>query len=281
MGKISQWSGTFTKPNLPIVTFDPTYFGANLVAWYKADVGTTLNGALVTGLADQSASANALAAAVNHQLTLQAAMQNSLPGLLNNETLSNAQYLLKAFSGAFALAWERTQNFSIVIAFKMAPTPLVPLQESIFFGSMQGGGNGVGWALRSPQSSGSFTYQPGLALSNNITTSGGAAFAIIPANKALVAGNNYILQAASNGSGVAAGITLRLNGVNLTPTIQQDNLASLTIIPASGNFGFNPGGIFGGSSQNSYFEAIVVNRLLTAAEQSHIDLYFNTRWAIY
>jgi hypothetical protein len=284
MGKISQWSGTFSKTGLPVITFDPTFFGASLVAWYKADAGVTSAAGLISAIADYSATGLALGAAAGAQYTLLAAMQNGLPGMENTEvSTSSTNQQLAAFGNIPAvLRWNYTQPFTVALAFRQN-APLYASGDNNMFGNVNptfGGGanSGNGWAVGTAENGSGLA--PGLKLIYNDNSLIGA-YSVLPSN--LVVGSSYIAQFANSGTGAAAGISGRLNGQTQSLVTAKDTLAGNNITPsASTNFGFNPstGSVYR-TSQNSFFEAIVVNRLLTMQERASLDAYLNKRWAIF
>jgi hypothetical protein len=282
MGKIEQWSGQFTRSGLPVVSFDPTVLGSAVVGWYKSDAGVTTSSGLITRIADQSASAVAFTGASGSEMTLTANAKNGLPRIDNTQASGGAQqYTYAQGTMVTTVDFNYNQPFSVVLAFRQNAS-LYPTGTNAMFGRQTANAANPanrGWAIQNPQNTN--YLNPGLALTPNATS---GIMTQLPTP--LVVGSDYILQATYNGGGVAAGVTLRINGVAVTPTISLDTLASQQTSsgPSYGvEYGFNFQGSFQNynSSQNSFYEAVVVNRVLTTQEQANLDAYLNHRFAIF
>lgn len=236
-----------------------------------------------------------------HQYTLASAMQNGLPGFSNTATGTAFQDAVSTANPS-ATNFEYNTPFTVAIALRrkaVSSTNAEWILGNYEYQSPAGGAptgwTGRGWALTAGNNSAGFS----LKLFHN--SGAQSPCAARQANLALVDGNNYIVQMSSDGTGTAAGITARINGAAVTSyTTILDNLGTNTIVPGSytntnfnGGFsieglsgvntigGGGNGGTANGSAHDSIFEVVIVNRLLTIAEQTMLDAYMNSRWAIY
>lgn len=276
---------TNPNPNAPQLTstaFTPAMLGASLVGWLRADAGTTVDstGVNVTAIADQSnTGVPALVQATTADTpNLIPAAQNGLPTLaLTKFVNSSVQPFLQAGSVAQNWAFQPNQPFTVAVAFKKSPV-LGP--DGSFINALIGQLNWAsvssanGWFLGIERPS------PGSGIVFSLN--GGSSFATtncinVAGSTSLLGGGNYTAIASYDGSGKAAGVSLRVNGQGQTNTVIDDALpATINYAAATPALWMPNAG--GGQNADTFFEAIVVNRQLSIIETTSLNSYLRSKW---
>lgn len=226
-----------------------TLFGADLKAWYKADVGVTLSGSAVTGWADQSGGGNNLSVPGG-----QTSPSFSPYGMGGNPAITFKAFTDSLASSAVTLFSSTTASFYAVVRFNYQNLYLARMLIYATAGSDAGDATGCLVFLQSNTTLSELqTYQNG---SSVITTRGLG--------------------------GMAARLGAVFDGTHLTSYVNniQQGQASLSF-----SWGANKTLAVGvNSTSNSALfdiaELVVLDRAPSGTEFAKLDTYFLSKWGI-
>jgi hypothetical protein len=268
----SNWTG-------PTLAWRPTALGAGLNLWLKANSGLTLSSAgRASALLDQSSNAYTLGqTASGSQLLYTASAQNGLPGL-SNDTYGTTLRDLKSAAYLPAVGYEYNQPFSISFAFVYGGG--VRNSYNYLFGHYETATGAAGYRgiIVSIGSSSGVANTIGIRLQN--TT---AAAIQVSGSTVLVAGKCYCCTITYDGSGLAAGLKLYVNGIVAeTKTVQKDLLASGTIVSTTATTLFVIGGdVLADSTPDTFLECFYSNAVYSAANLAGSMQYLDYEYAAY
>lgn len=271
MGKLLTLTDTvFSTSGLPLIAPNPSnLFGANLVGWWSVDSGLGLSGSRAVSLTDRSSSAVTLVQSTSTEELLEITnAKNGLPGLQNDTPGTQGKWLASSAIDT-PLNFEYNQPFSVAIAFVCGATREA---YELLIGQWTTTGS-VGWYIDCGSNIGS---NPALRCVNTLTTKEASA----AASNTLVSGTAYSYVFTYDGSGLASGINIYLNGSQQTSTIKNNTLASSTL-KTTGQLTYLNGSQTGNSGNHVLLETFVVNRVVTASEVTNADFYTNARYAIH
>lgn len=238
-----------------VATTPATIFGANLVAWYSADTGITLNGSTVSQWNDLSGNSyNLLQSTGAIQPTFSATGYNSKPSV---DPQGGSGVFMATTAGTVAMGGGSVG--SLFVVGQMASGTQNNGRLVGFIGNGQttdfGSAGSTGWLLRD-------------GTNNKITTyNGGVGFA---ANESISLSTNYRLGAIYDGT---------------NETIYINNSAGT---PVAATITWNsPGGIIFSSQayttgvaswSGPIAEIVVVNSAATSGQRNSLDTYFTGKW---
>jgi len=255
---------TFSQTGLPNL-FDPSFLGANLLGWWAADQGVTVNGSnQVTAWNDLSGAGNTLGNATpGSALVYVNPAQNNLPAMAPpNVSHTGTGYWLQTPATVPAFNFAGNTPFSLYTVFRRQPEPsgletILCNNPSIAFG---------GWQF--------FTgNQYGGTMGFKFTSSTGAY--LVHGSTVLQTGVAYNIVLTYSGGNTAANLQIYVNGVAETMTVVTNTtLGTITNGPLI------VGGYGGNFVDSDYIcEAAITNDVLTAAQIASLNTYATQKWA--
>jgi len=266
--QIANTATVFSRANMPTL-FKPSTFIANLLGWWSADSGVTLDGNnRVSLIVDQGPAGNNLAplgaGGTNAPLNLPNT-QAGKPGFYNDNAGNIARWV--QVNNPFpAGTWNKTLPFTHAIAMrKVNNSANVGLDV---LGGCKFAGSTSGFYMIMSAGVVSFVIQSSTVGTEKIVVKG---------STVLVSGKTYIIAVTYDGSALASGVKVYINGTLETMTVVTDTIASALATGAQFHVGSNGGN----SDANIHFEQTLYNRALTAAEVATLSVYMNQRWLAY
>lgn len=253
----------FTQSGLPTL-FDPSFFGSNLVGWWDASQGLTVNASnQVTNVADYSSGGNALGNATPANSLI------STPAAQNGLTMMNAPslglYNVQTAAAVSALNFQLNTPFTVFVVLKRLAT--IRPHELVVANNNSSGFSG--WMIKN-----------GTTYANKIALYMAAASGSINVNGSttLINGNAYNITMTYDGSGHAAGVQFYINGVAETMTINTDTatgaMANLPLCVAG-----TPSTQTNFECQDYIGEVAVINNKISTANIANLQTYALAKWA--
>jgi hypothetical protein len=265
-------NGTFHVASQPsTTTVTVAVSAANVTS--AAEASATATGSVASEWADQSGnSRNLLQAGTVPMPAIITTAQNGLPGLKNPSTTTNGACGLRtAFSSALDLS--ATNPFSIMYAY-------IPFADNegyydLVLGNLTGGP--IGWQAghANALATDSNVLKPALRLAASST-----AQCLVTAASAIPAGQAVNITLVNSGSGTAAGVSIYVNGTQITTTTISDTLAGATT--QTGNSGLSaPSSVTGGNwvGDSTLLEGMVISQALTQQQINVLNAYLTNKWA--
>lgn len=273
VGRLEVLNGVVNPdPNAPLLviptTWTPSQLAAALVAWYKADAGITQASGLVSAIADQSGNgAPTLQQSTStNQYQLISAAQNGLP-ILSPQSNTSVVYYENSSAPYAPSQFGVSSPFTLVMAFRHVATPGVaaPLFGSFAAGSLAGYFGG-------------FSGNKLLAWRGSGSSGSDWRAAAITGSTTLVDSTSYAVVITDSGTGNVNGQTIYLNGIAETPTTLYNDL-STTDTSSTQDIGIGQANIQNQYvTRASFYEGMIVNRLLTPVEISNATAYLRQKW---
>lgn len=263
------YPGVFTATGLPSI-WGPSFLAPNLVGWWAADQGLTVNGSnQVTAWNDLSGAGNSLSnSTVADSLVLTANAQNSLPALSAPSSAPANGYWVQSAAAIAAMAFGLLNPFSLHMIIKRQATTGSQLPNETLISNNPSAAF-AGWQL-----------MIGSTYSNTVRfrITGASGFIDTHGSTALVNGNAYAITVTYDGSGSASGVQIYINGVAETMTVVTNTATGAVANGALeiGGWGTSPNNF---RDADFFCEAVVVNAKLTSTQIGLLNSYSVQKWA--